>query len=191
MRVRRACAVLLLVAGSVAAGCGGSDEPSTAPPPAEPAAETTASTPEQAGPESAVTTEAELEAGLPSDVAGYVSWTLLNAAPIPPREDGDAHLGTKNVYASETAGADGVYPDGAIIVKEATRPEADFIGLVAVMRKVAGSDPEHNDWEFVEYTRESAGEPFTEVASGELCWSCHMGAASADYVWIAELGLTG
>ena len=31
------------------------------------------------------------------------------------------------------------YPDGTIVVKEATRPGKDFIGLVAVMWKEAGS----------------------------------------------------
>jgi hypothetical protein len=113
----------------------------------------------------------------------------LNEDPVPPSEN-DPHLGTKNVYTSAEAGPDGVYPNGTIIVKDATRPDRDFIGLVAVMRKRAGFDPAHNDWEFVEWTRESADAPFTETASGEICTSCHMGAAGTDYVWITTLGLS-
>ena len=160
----RACALALLFFGTlVLAACGGSSE-AQATPPSEPAA----AEPAPKGPESAITTGGELAPGLPEDIAGYVSWVVLNAEPIPPREEGDAHLGTKNVYTSEPAGPDGVYPDGAIIVKEAVRPDADFAGLVAIMRKVAGSDPQHNDWEFVEYTRGSAEEAFAETASGEV-----------------------
>ena len=96
-------------------------------------------------------------AGLPRQVLGYQDWLRLNEDPIPPIEDGDAHLGTKDVYATPRADRSGgaiVYPDGTIIVKEATRPDTDFIGLVAVMRKEAGADPDHGDWVFVEYTRD-------------------------------------
>src|ERR671914_48140 len=50
----------------------------------------------------------------------------------------------------------------------AERPGKDFIGLVATMRKIEGADPEHNDWVFVEWARESADEPFTELASGQV-----------------------
>jgi hypothetical protein len=57
------------------------------------------------------------------------------------------------------------------------------------MRKERGLDPAHNDWQFVEYTRERAGERFTETASDAVCWNCHMGAQQTDYVWIYTLGL--
>jgi hypothetical protein len=76
-----------------------------------------------------------------------------------------------------------VFPNGSIVVKEAVRPGADFVGLIAIMRKRAGADPEHHDWIFVEYTRESAGARFTETASGTVCWSCHIGAEASDYVF--------
>ena len=36
----------------------------------------------------------------------------------------------------------------------------------------------------MEYTRESGGEPFSEVASDAVCWSCHMGAEKTDYVFV-------
>jgi hypothetical protein len=74
-------------------------------------------------------------------------------------------------------------------VKEAVRPGKDFIGLIAIMRKERGFDPAHNDWRFVEYTRDSARARFTETASESVCWSCHMGAQQTDYVWIYSLGL--
>ena len=50
------------------------------------------------------------------------------------------------------------------------------------MRKERGADPEHDDWIFVEYTRAAAGDRFGEVASGAVCWSCHVGA-QLDYVF--------
>ena len=126
--------------------------------------------------------------GIPADLAGYATWTRLNAAPIPPRER-DPHSGTKNVYASAPPGRDGVFPDGAIVVKDANRPGRDHLGLVAVMRKIAGADPAHGDWEFVEYARESADAPFTVLARDAVCWRCHSGAAGSDWVWALELGL--
>lgn len=119
--------------------------------------------------------------GLPNWTAGYREWMKLNAGPIPPR-DADPHLGTKNVYASKEKRRD-LYPAGTVIVKEARRPGADFVGLVAGMRKVAGSNPEHNDWIFVEWTRESRDAPFTELARGAVCESCHSGVAPQDYVF--------
>lgn len=211
-------AALLAVATAACGGAG--DEPPTAAAPATRTASTetppatatesepgetetpaTATEGEQGETESAVTadattpeTETEPPAprplpGLPRYTAGYKRWTKLNAEPIPPSES-DPHLGTKNVYASEKAGPDGVYPVGTIIVKDAVRPDADFIGLVAVMRKRAGFDPAHNDWEFIEWTRESADAPFTITARDEVCTGCHIGAEDDDYVWIAALDLT-
>ena len=113
----------------------------------------------------------------------------LNDEPIPPR-DADPHNGTKNVYASKDRRPSGRFPYGTIVVKDASRPGTDFIGLIAIMRKERGADPARNDWVFVEYTREAADDKFAETASGAVCRSCHMGAASADYVWIEKLGLT-
>jgi hypothetical protein len=184
----RAFALSLLVALLVA-GCGGSDESTpvaatttAAPPPPE---ETTTE-------EAETTTEAERPKalpGLPRYTAGYEDWTKLNRGRIPPREGGDAHLGTKNVYASRERRANGRFPNRTIIVKEAARPGKDFIGLVAVMRKIAGADPAHNDWVFIEWTREGPKQRFTEAARDAVCWSCHVGAAQNDYVWIYELGI--
>lgn len=127
--------------------------------------------------------------GLPNDVAGYEKWLKLNAKPIPPR-GGDAHNGTKNVYVNQTRAtiAPGgqqkfPYPEGSIVVKEANRPGKDFIGLIAIMRKVKGIDPAHNNWMFVEYVRDGKDEAFGEIARGAICWGCHVGAKDTDYVW--------
>jgi len=123
--------------------------------------------------------------GLPKYTAGYETWTKLNAEPIPPTES-DPHLGTKDVFVSREADRTGgmlLYPHGTIVVKQGFRPDRDFIGLIAIMRKEQGADPEHGDWVFVEYAREAADEPFRELASGAVCWSCHMGAADTGFVW--------
>ncbi len=129
--------------------------------------------------------------GLPEDILGYQDWLRLNEQPIPPIEDGDAHLGTKDVFASREADRSGgsiVYPDGTIIVKEATRPDGDFIGLVAVMRKEAGADPDHGDWVFVEYTRSGPDAAFGVQARDAVCWNCHVGAQQTDWVWVHTTG---
>ena len=190
--------------------CGGAAEPEAAPPAVtEPAATEAAPPPATEPPETEVapataepstepepaTTQekppAEALPGLPGYTAGYRDWLKLNEEPIPPNPSGDAHLGTKNVYASlEADRAYGglVYPDGTIIVKEAKRPDTSFIGLVAVMRKEQGADPEHGDWIFVEWTRSSPNEPFQETAADAVCWSCHMNAGQTDWVWVHTLG---
>ena len=128
--------------------------------------------------------------GLPEDVAGYEQWLKLNAEPIPPVEGGDPHRGTKNVYVNqtrETIAPNGQqqfpYPDGSIVVKEAFRPNKDYVGLIAIMRKVAGIDPEHNDWEFIEYTRNAPDAEFSVIASDGICWGCHARVEDIDYVF--------
>jgi len=126
-------------------------------------------------------TVAEALPGLPAELAGYERWRQLNAEPIPPR-DNDPHLGTKEVYASLEA-VDGVFPEGTIVVKEGVRPGKDFVGLIAVMRKEPGANPDHNDWVFVEWAREAADEPFSVLAEGAVCSSCHMQARDTDYVF--------
>lgn len=128
--------------------------------------------------------------GLPEDVAGYEKWLKLNAEPIPPVAGGDPHNGTKNVYVNqerETIAPDGEqqfpYPDGSIVIKEAFRPNKDYVGLIAIMRKKAGTDPDHNDWEFIEYTRNAPDADFKVIASGRICWGCHIRVEDIDYVF--------
>jgi hypothetical protein len=185
---------LLVIAGLLLtlAACGGDPEPTSAPAPSEQEPETTTTTPGTTT-EEATTAETGTETappppkpkappGVPGFVGGYRGWVKLNDAPIPPR-DADPHNGTKDVFASKARMANGRFPVGTIVVKEAARPGADFIGLIATMRKQRGADPEHNDWVFVEYTREAPNATFGEQAAGAVCWSCHVGARDLDYVF--------
>jgi hypothetical protein len=175
--------LVLVLAAALLAACGSSDEEATPPQPATTAPpETTTAPPEVPG----TTTEVPAPLpGLPKSIAGYRNWTKLNKASIAPR-DSDPHLGTKEVYASKEMRSTGLFPNGTIIVKEATRPGKDFLGLIAVMRKQRGADPAHNDWLFVEYTRDSRKDSFAEVASGAVCYGCHVGAEETDYVFTAR-----
>ena len=129
--------------------------------------------------------------GLPDDTAGYNQWLKLNAEPIPPAEGGDPHRGTKNVYVNQTReviAPNGKqqfpYPDGTIIVKEATRPGKDFIGLIAVMWKEAGSDPDVGDWRFEEFLRGAPDAEFRLAFEGGVCTGCHARAAATDFVFV-------
>jgi hypothetical protein len=182
---------LALLAAALAPACGGdASEPEAQEPAQAPETTTSAPTTTEAAPPPppppppAPTPRPKPPPGTPAFVAGYRSWPKLNQAPIPPR-DSDPHEGTKNVYASKRKRGDGRFPNGTIVVKEAARPGADFIGLIAVMRKRPGADPEHNDWVFVEFTREEESARFGETASGAVCWSCHVGAQESDYVFTA------
>lgn len=128
--------------------------------------------------------------GLPDDVAGYTQWLKLNADPIPPVPGGDPHNGTKNVYVNKTRediAPNGEqqfpYPDGSIVVKEANRPGKDYVGLIAIMRKKAGVDPDHNDWEFIEYVRNAPDAEFSVIAKDGVCWGCHARVGDIDYVF--------
>ena len=129
--------------------------------------------------------------GLPDDIAGYEGWLKLNAQPIPPAEGGDPHRGTKNVYVNQTREAIAPngqqqfpYPDGTIVVKEATRPGKDFIGLVAVMWKEAGSNPAAGDWRFEEFLRGAPDAEFRLAFEGGVCTGCHTRAADTDFVFV-------
>jgi hypothetical protein len=188
VRLRSAPAAALV---ALAAGCGGGSAPEGPAPaetrtvletaPTNPAPSTTASPPTPTAPKPL--------SGLPAFTAGYDGWLKLNQKAIPLRRSADAHSGMKNVYTSKKRRSSGSFPNGTILVKEAVRPGKDFIGLIAIMRKERGLDQAHNDWRFVEYTRDSAGARFAQTASGSVCWSCHIGAQETDYVWIYTLGL--
>ena len=119
--------------------------------------------------------------GLPAYTDGYRLWTKINRRPIPPRAN-DPHHSTKNVYASK-AKRGGRYPYGTVIVKEGFQPGKRWVRLMAVMRKVRGASPRNNDWQMREWTRSSPSGRFGEIASGQVCYSCHVGARKNDYVF--------
>jgi hypothetical protein len=120
--------------------------------------------------------------GIPSYVKGYKRWQKLNRKPI--RGGSSAHVGTKNVYVSKPLRrGQKRYAAGTIIVKEAVNPGERFVHLIAVSRKIKGFNRRHNDWQMIEWSRDSASARFSEVARGQICYSCHVGARSRDYVW--------
>jgi hypothetical protein len=127
--------------------------------------------------------------GSGGNCAGFNQWLKLNRLPIPARPT-DAHLGTKNVFVNRTRKrlAPGgrqrfPYPYGSILVKSIRRPGQRFVGVVAVMRKLRGRNPAHNDWVMIEYLRSSPTARFEEVAAGEVCTRCHMQVRRRDYVF--------
>ncbi|MDQ3823991.1 MAG: cytochrome P460 family protein [Actinomycetota bacterium] len=118
--------------------------------------------------------------GLPAYTAGYTRWSKLNRRPIPPRASGDAHFGTKNVYASRRL-RNGRYPVGTVIVKEVRR--GGVVAVVAAMRKIRGFSPRNNDWQMVEWVRSSPRDRFAVLAQGQICYACHSGARRNDFVF--------
>jgi hypothetical protein len=121
------------------------------------------------------------QTGLPAYTDGYRSWTKINRKPIAPRAN-DPHHSVKNVYASK-AKRGARYPYGTVIVKEGLQPGKKWVRLMAVMRKVRGASPRNNDWQMREWTRGSPSGRFSEIASGAVCYSCHVGAKKNDYVF--------
>ncbi len=120
--------------------------------------------------------------GIPSYAQPYKSWTKLNSKPIP-RRSADPHDGRKNVFASKLPPrGSSRYPVGTVIVKEGFRPGKRYVGLIAVMRKVKATGA-NNGWVMIEWTRNSAKSRFTELARGQVCYSCHVGAKKTDYVF--------
>lgn len=126
--------------------------------------------------------------GLPDYTAGFESWLKMNAEPIV--GGSAAHFGTKDILINqerEAIAPDGEqnfpYPDGSIIVKPVYRSDQDFIGIFALMRKEAGSNPAANDWTFIEYSRRDKDAAFTVLAQGKLCESCHSRVQDTDYVF--------
>jgi Cytochrome P460 len=121
--------------------------------------------------------------GVPTYIAGYKRWAKHNRRAIPPRAS-DPHDSEKNIYVSKPLKrSQKRYAVGTIIVKEGREPGTKFVKLVAVMRKIRGFNRQHNDWQFIEWSRQSRDSRFTEVARGPVCYSCHVGARSRDYVW--------
>ena len=118
--------------------------------------------------------------GLPAYTAGYSGWFKVNRRPIPPRASGDAHHGTKNVYASKRIRGSR-YPAGTVIVKDVRR--GGVVTVVAVMRKLRGFSPRNNDWEMIEYVRSSPRARFGVLAQGRICYACHSGARRNDFVF--------
>ena len=129
---------------------------------------------------------AQAAPGLPDYTAGYRDFTGLISLEIPP-DSGAPHGGVKSVWATDDREATpaGAFPDGTVVVKEGERG-GDQAAIVAVMRKVAGVDPEHGDWEFIEFSRSDPSSPYTVLAQDQVCWGCHAGAIEGDWVFTSS-----
>lgn len=93
------------------------------------------------------------------------------------------------VYANSAAhahlrgGGAGPMPVGSVIVKEkvsSDRPTQAF-GYGAMIKREAGYDPEHGDWEYVYATLGEGGT--VERGKLESCIACHAGQANQDYLF--------
>ena len=78
------------------------------------------------------------------------------------------------------------YPVGSVVVKEkrAQPPMADSApeahdGVGGMIKRPAGYDPQHGDWEYFYFETPDAIET-GRIAS---CVQCHAGAASSDFVF--------
>ena len=119
------------------------------------------------------------------------SWLKLNAEPIPPAPGGDPHNGTKNVYVNKTRDViapNGTqqfpYPDGSIVIKEATRPGKDYIGTHRDYAKKSRRGPQNiTIGEFTEYLRDAPDAAFSLKFQGAICWGCHARVEDIDYVF--------
>ena len=82
------------------------------------------------------------------------------------------------------ASFEGQLPDGSIIVKEnvGTSPEVTE-AVLTVMWKVAGFDPENNDWFWANMMSDGQ-----IVAEGKVqgCTACHGGARSNDFIFVQQ-----
>lgn len=180
-----------LVLGLGACSDGDSDGGASADAPADESTPAAAETETAPAPEPEIPTEPEpapvaAEPGLPDYTAGFREFTGLVVRDIP--EDAAApHGGVKSVFATDDRdpSAGGDFPDGTVVVKEGERG-GDAAAIIAVMRKVAGVDPDHGDWEFIEWSRPDPSSPYTVLAQDQVCWGCHMGAIDGDWVFTAS-----
>ncbi len=106
--------------------------------------------------------------------------TLPSALPHGPM----SRVFINGVVESALEDFDGSLPDGSIIVKEnvCTSPEVTEAALT-VMWKVAGFDPNNNDWFWANMTPDGQ-----IMAEGKVtaCAACHGGARANDFVFVHE-----
>ena len=201
-RIRRALVALpvalLAIAGPI--GCGDDSEPAAAPATTavttstpETPTPTVPSTPKKAGPAAADLTG--LDAADAALIAGYLGWTELTKPPIAELASlGSAHGGQKRIWASPTRQAltrGGTqafpYPDDTVVVKQGT--DGDAVTLIALMEKTGAGGAATGGWRYVEYTRATGDDPFTEVGLSQSgCAGCHQNAntrQSTDWVFWA------
>ena len=126
---------------------------------------------------SMVTTTIVRPTGLPTlaEVEGYKQWFKVNIEPVQGRTHGLA-----NIYIDQEPGAlapQGTlsfpFPDGTVIVKDILE-----VGRIAIMRKASGIDPEHGDWQWIEYRTDGS-----VIDKDGGCWECHGLTKDTDWVY--------
>lgn len=80
-------------------------------------------------------------------------------------------------------GKKGTMPAGAIIVKENYMPD-EKLAAITVMYKVAGFNPEANDWFWAKYTPDGKIEAEGKAA---MCIGCHGKEKANDYIFTGRL----
>jgi Cytochrome P460 len=126
------------------------------------------------------------EGGKNLNILDYATWTKVNPKPI------KGHEKWVNIYVDD-AGKDiylsasgETFPVCARIVKTILLDaDSDKVILLSVMIKMPpGYDPEHNDWYWGEYNK-NGQVTGTTISTGkvQVCFACHSGAATADYVF--------
>jgi hypothetical protein len=110
-----------------------------------------------------------------ADVEGYRDWLKMNLEPVQGRTHGltDIYVNQERDIIAPDGTLAFPFPDGTLIVKEQVEGS-----LIAIMRKTAGIDPEHGDWQWIEY-----GTDGRIVGQDAGCWSCHGDARSTDWVY--------
>lgn len=86
----------------------------------------------------------------------------------------------------------GTMPDGAIIIKENYMPDST-LAAVTVMYKVAGYNPDHNDWYFTKHLPDGTLDkaPNGMSLEGRLpgCQACHSAKKDNDYIYTSAIGM--
>lgn len=126
----------------------------------------------------------ELADELWAAVDGYESWSQVSPWDgVQPSES--VHGDYVQIWFNGTATADfgGTIGDGGISVKKAygAADGSDPVGVITVMYKVDGYDPDNGDWFYARYTDDGVA----EVTGGAEtpCAACHVGAAADDYLF--------
>jgi hypothetical protein len=136
----------------------------------------------------------------PPDTTGAAVWEYLGAVDYTANwelwpEKGELYTGQEphgvllttylNPAANEAVtGMAGSMPVGAIIVKENYMPDST-LAAITIMYKVAGYDPDNNDWYWVKRLADGTIEV---EGRGAGCIACHTAQRDNDFIFTGSLG---
>ncbi len=133
-----------------------------------------------------------------SDFQNFRTWTkVTERMGADPALGGMAHGGndenvTRKIYIEQdvNVGANGEYPVGTIIVKEALKGDGSTLAVTAMVKRVKTFSPNHKGWEW--FVLAENGDIAKDANNNDLrganlldgfCTGCHTGAAAKDYVF--------